>query len=1385
MALLPDGFELLNNENWDRWKTDIKVLLLDKGCWSFIEGKEEELDGTATRKERQEFNLRKDRTFTTLYYGIKPEYRPLIQDCSDGKLAWEKLVQQFEPKTRARLIQLLDEFFSIKYQPTESIGIFIARLKAAVKKLAEAGHELDKLFQGFQAIRHLPPEFSGIVQLIYRWSDTEFTIDKIAEELIKEESRLTQVKADSCTSEVSAFNISSTSKETVEKFCDRRKTQNKAVREQSRKVGPCHYCHKYGHLIANCKDRDARNFKPRCNKQKKQFSDHSSSLAETYTSHAVEVNEISNRNDAGVWVLDSAATTHFCKDRSLMLNYQEATDVNMSLAVENTGSTIVGKGIVNFSVKLGKEISEITLNNVLYNPEIRRNLLSISRLEAAGAHFVGSKGKIKVFSNDWEELFYATRRNGLYYLKPYRYKTPKAEDSSYNVGTSKKSKVDDATLWHRRYCHINFDYLKETSTNQSVRGLPNIEKPVDKCDVCMIAKSNRVSFKPIPSRTSGPLELVYMDVCGPMPTTSRQGNRYYLAIIDDYSRAVVLYLMKYKNEAFRKFKNYHAKMERLTGRKLKCIRTDNGGEFCNTEFQRYLDEQGIRTERTNYYTPEENGVCERFNRTALDAVKSMLKDSSMDDKWWDEAVCCFVHSWNRISRKGRKTPYELLHGKKPPVMYFKVFGCKAYVGVPKQKRNKLQMRAKEGIMVGYAFSTKGYRIYLTQDHKVIETRNVKFNENKYAMEDVLGPSKKVQQRLGWHEDENEDSDAEDNKRPETLETPESEPSTSTSDVTKVSDLNWLRKASKRSDGSRNDIYYYIEGSKSRFRSLNDIEKYCESHGIKFEKEFFDFSGKNEYSGKVTSNCDDTLEENEANLIEHSIPKSYKEAIESINRNEWEKAMQDEIDVMKKRNVWSLVEKPDNAKVIGSRWVYNVKKNESDQIVRYKARLVAQGFKQQQGIDYDDVYSPVVNFSLIRLFFAIFVGLLKWANYQVDIKSAYLYAELSEETYMSQPEGFEEDPSKVCKLKKAIYGLHQSGREWYTEIANALQDLKLEKLDWCNGVFAGKDVLLLLYVDDIVVFGKSQENIDIVVQDLSQIFELKILGETRKLLGVEFENADGNLFIHQKEYIENTVKHFSKQYKIPIVSLPIAKGIVLTKQDCPQTEEEKAEMEKIPYRRLLGCVAFIASRTRPEISYAVNILSQYQENPGQKHWQALLKVLGYLQYTKGYMLNLKKISNLSIECFTDADHASNRDDRVSIGGTIIYVGGVPIVWKTFKQKSVSISTMEAEYISLSESAKELVWLKNVLMDSKLELKVPSCYLYCDNSAAIDFSKSSIENSRSKHIDVRYHFVRQYVNEKFFELKFVRTVDNTADLFTKPVVKEHLRKFCNKVYFRYDD
>ncbi|GFX78163.1 retrovirus-related Pol polyprotein from transposon TNT 1-94 [Trichonephila clavipes] len=585
---------VLTPNNWNTWKHDMQVLLMHYGCWQFIiQTKPEQPDEEATYKEKLDPQLRKDRCYTLIYTNISSDLKNLITETTDGVAAWKILKDHFEPVTRARVIQLLDQFFGTKYQPGEDVGIFISRVKTAATRLQEAGHKLDDLYIGFQLIRWLPQEFQSTVQQIYRWKEEDFRVVKIEAELILEANRLQLMKQDLEKAE-NAYLSSFTSKKSKtlpgataathgdpNGKNDYQKRSGKVfncktiknVKQSIKTIGPCYVCNKYGHLKVNCKEKKSLQKSPSTVNEtfntefniNLRFCEAECSLLELDKQLVTSCILFEENSDKGVWVIDTAATSHFCNDKSLFLDLKPITNMKMSLATEDKSCPVEGIGTLRFRVKYKGSFHEITLTDVLFNPKLRRNLLSGSRLESKGAHFVGTKGKINVFNKDWIKLFSATRHEHLYFFKPDHYIIPKSKEISFFSDVTAKTKNGSIEIWHQRFCHVNNDYLVKTSKNDSVKGLPRLnDNGKTHCIPCKLAKSKRVSFKKTGAvRSKRPLELLHMDLCGPMPTESQGGNKYFLSIIDDYSRKVTVFPIRNKSDVFHTFIRFQKRAERF------------------------------------------------------------------------------------------------------------------------------------------------------------------------------------------------------------------------------------------------------------------------------------------------------------------------------------------------------------------------------------------------------------------------------------------------------------------------------------------------------------------------------------------------------------------------------------------------------------------------------------------------------------------------------------------------------------------------------------------------------------------------------------------------------------------------------------------------------
>uniref|UniRef100_A0A2N9GNZ7 Reverse transcriptase Ty1/copia-type domain-containing protein n=1 Tax=Fagus sylvatica TaxID=28930 RepID=A0A2N9GNZ7_FAGSY len=463
------------------------------------------------------------------------------------------------------------------------------------------------------------------------------------------------------------------------------------------------------------------------------------------------------------------------------------------------------------------------------------------------------------------------------------------------------------------------------------------------------------------------------------------------------------------------------------------------------------------------------------------------------------------------------------------------------------------------------------------------------------------------------------------------------------------------------------------------------------------------------------------------------PANFAKAMESHDAEQWLKAMHEELDSISKNEVWDLTELPTGRTPVGCKWVLRKKYKADGSLDKYKARLVAKGFTQQPGVDFVDTYSLVAKFASVRIIMVV-AARLDLELHQLDVKTAFLNGDLKEEIYMDQPDGFQikGQEGKVCRLKKSLYGLKQSSRQ-------------------CNSPDMMKETKFCL--------GSK--------------FEMKDMGPANYVLGIRISrDRDSKLiYLDQENYLEKVLKRFKMENCRP-VSTPVSKGTILNKSMCPTNKTELEEMKDVPYAQAVGSLMYAMTSTRPDICYAVGLVSRYQSNPGKAHWQAVKRIFRYLQMTKNMKLCFG-LDELEIKGFTDADFAGDTDDRKSTSGYVFLFGGTAVSWLSKKQGCVAKYTMEAEYIACSTAVSNAVWIKRFVDSLKLDMQDRSVNVFCDNKSAISLIKSGANSSKGKHIDVNYHYIQDIVERGEIKVHFVPSADMMADPMTKGLTLNQFR------------
>ena len=509
-------------------------------------------------------------------------------------------------------------------------------------------------------------------------------------------------------------------------------------------------------------------------------------------------------------------------------------------------------------------------------------------------------------------------------------------------------------------------------------------------------------------------------------------------------------------------------------------------------------------------------------------------------------------------------------------------------------------------------------------------------------------------------------------------------------------------------------------------------------------------------------------------VSTTLPANLKEA---MNDPAWIESMQDELIQFKRLDVWELVPHPENIKPLTLKWIWKNKLDEEQTVIKNKSRLVVRGYRQEEGIDFEESFAPVARMEAIRIFL-VYAAHKGFTVYQMDVKTAFLHGSLKEEVYVCQPDGFidAEHPSHVYKLKKALYGLKQAPRAWYEELSKFLIKNHFTKGTIDPTLFTkhyGDDILVAqVYVDDII-FGSTNAKYSIEFANLMKSrFEMSMMGEMTFFLGLQVHQSPRGIFLNQSKYVhEILVKHGMD--KCDPIGTPMD-----TKHKLDLDQNGKL-VDATKYRSMIGSLMYLTS-SRPDIVHATCLCARYQAKPTEKHLKEVKRIFRYLRGTANAGLWYTKDSSFELTAFSDADYAGCKDTSKSTSGGAQYLGENLVSWSSKKQDCTSLSTAEAEYVSLSACCAQVIWLKTQLTDYGFDFhKIP---IYCDSKSAIAISCNPVQHSKTKHIAVRYHFIKEHVEKGTIELYFVKTDYQVADIFTKALPQERFEFLVRRLGMR---
>jgi hypothetical protein len=894
------------------------------------------------------------------------------------------------------------------------------------------------------------------------------------------------------------------------------------------------------------------------------------------------------------------------------------------------------------------------------------------------------------------------------------------------------------------------------------------------CEGCVLGKSHRLPFPKVSHTQYEKMELIVVDLSGPMSVKTWTEKAYAFVVVEMNSRLGVGELLNDKTESAGTLKTVVAMLERQSGKKLKRMRTDVGKEWLNGVVGEFCRRNGILHETTVPYTPEQNGVVERAIATYFEMVRCMLHSAGMDLRYWGEALMYAIHIRNLspTAAISDKVPMHVWTGHKPDVSHLRVFGSTAFANIPKKIRGgKLEVTSVKCRLLGWwENETKGYRLEDLATRSLITSRDVRFVEDDAPTELAVieGEHPLTEDTLtGFPTDDPP--------------LPESRPTSPipTSPTTSVSDI----EPEGRFEPDPTPAVVDPPPKQSKWTALPPREPSSRTRSA--PTRFGDEATPDDLDIALNAK---SVSLAQAFMVHTGDPPTYRHALRTPHSKEWEAALATEYDQLINTGTFEWTQHiPAGRKTIGSKLICHEKLDGEGDVYQRKVRLVARGFSQIPGQDFHATHSAVAKYPTLRALLAI-AAREDMELHQLDVVGAYLQGDLDEEIYMSPPDGLKIDGKKgwSLKLHKPLYGLKQAGRQWKKKLDETMAHLGFAKSDADECLYIQRDkgkvvLLVLVYVDDAATASRELKRIEGFKKQLQEFFPIKDLGELRHILGIQVtrDRKARTITINQTAYIRNVLARFGMSGCTP-VSTPFAVGTCLTHSQSPTTPEERAAYAEssngIEYLEGIGSALYI-TQTRPDIQHPIGVLAQFGANPGKAHIEAFKRLLRYLKGTAEFGLTLGgKDNGADLIGWTDSDWAQDPESRRSISGYVFDVAGGSVSWASKRQPTVALSTTEAEYMAAANATKEAIWLRVLLEDMGFP-QIQATTLHADNMSCIALSRGTVTHSRAKHIDIRHHFIRERIANSEINLQHVSTRDMLADILTKQLPREAFEKFRN--------
>lgn len=1334
-------------------------------------------------------------------------YKNMIENAGTSFAAMSLIDQHFQGTKLVRNIRVIKRIAAMITDRRDEIDTVIVDFKNIVADLKQLHSNLSDSILIALFIATLPPDSDNIVKRIMELDErkaagTELKLDSVMSTIINE-NQLTRETA------------SSVGSNAMKMLCSIKSGKND-------RSTVCFYCNEEGHFMSKCNKLAADQASGKVTKQlfvggrkrgkrgggkSKQAGDQAGDQSgtqkktenKTRMTCAIVSSNYKDELDPNASYIDTGTNDMVTNklDGCIEMDWSYRETIYMA---DEHPLQVIGRGDYLFE---GSNQIELKITKMLYAPGAKTTFISWSRMDDAGGYEIGGKkGALNIMTETGKNVIESKKvANGLYKtnLKPIMQKKIFLNAIARIPQIRSTTQTPEVVYWHRTLNHVNrFDLQK---LDNALGILVDVKIPID-CITCIEAKMKRDPFKLKGIRSSQPLEIVHSDLSGIIRIPNRENVKYFVVFLDDYTRYKVIFLLARKFQVLNAFKEFVAFMKRQTGLKVKCLKTDNGTEYCNNLFDEYLGAKGIRRELTVPGTPQTNGAAERCMQTLCQGARCNLIEANLDAAFWPQALACAGKIENCLpnSAIGGKIPAVELFGKSIRYDDFKPFGSPVMAIV--LEKTKFGYRGEPGLVVDFPTERSGYEVYLLKQRVVKPVREVKFLSPEERRQFIakyghLMPSlknKEILQRLVDNEDDALTSQdryleyhaippfVEDENRidPNILHLFEEEQTDLLDEQQRIGEngqpgepIAAQAESGPSVDENRSEPALQ-SGDYGRFAGVEPppngryllTKSQVEELQEKFGNSNFQFVGPVRSATADNPICRYNLQ---TRLNAIRAPKNYNEAISSEHSERWKAAMDEEYASLVENGTWTLVQRPPGVRVLPTMWMYTLKTNRYGEIERYKARCVVLGNKQIS-LEPQKTYAPVVNVLSMRIVLAL-IAKYKMHGHGFDIKTAFLNAEIQEEVFIYQLKGYE-DPDRrnfVCRLNKSMYGLKCSGANWHSVLVQALLEFGLVQLYSDECLFSNCDpdieylIILAIHVDDGLLASRNLELINRLKAHLMDRFEMTDHGEVKEFLGysIDYNRSTGVMKIDQKKKIAEMLQRFGMEN-----CKPQKNPVGVTDKLMIEHDEVLPAEERLEYQEITGGINYIANCSRPDLAYLSGVLCRYISKPARVHYDTAKRILRYLKGTMDSKLIYGAVDDDQLVIYSDADHANCQVSSKSISGICTLLGGCLVGWSSYKQNRVAGSTCESEILATLDGVNEAEFVHELLRELKIREKfIQPATLFNDNKGANQLLQSGGKHRVVKHFKRNVNQVRRAEQIGVVKVHHESGVSMVSDVFTK--------------------